>query len=126
MTNPTRKIFIFLTVAISYTGTASASDDIALRKEYDELRQTVQQLNAKLESLESKLAEVEQNAPLAEPPQPSLDIAYSGDSIYHLSGYTDAGFYGAEGGDGSFATGHFAPILHYQYKDLVLFEGELA
>ncbi|MEZ5275569.1 MAG: hypothetical protein R3F07_04215 [Opitutaceae bacterium] len=119
-------IFLCVIGFNSYAQAADSTSDDQLRKEYDELKQTVQLLNEKLQSLEAKLTQVEESEPQAVQSQSNLDNAYSGDSIYHIAGYADAGFYGTDGGDGSFATGSFAPILHYQYKDLVLFEGEIA
>ena len=46
-------ICICLASAVSYS-TAASTDDEQLRKEYDELKRTVQQLNEKLSSLEGK------------------------------------------------------------------------
>ena len=45
--------------------------------------------------------------------------------ITHLAGYADVGYTESENDDGSFGAGRFAPIFHYQYRDLVLVEAEL-
>jgi hypothetical protein len=48
------------------------------------------------------------------------------DIQWHLAGYADAGaMFQTGGGDDTFAFGHFNPMFHFQYKDIVLFEGEL-
>ena len=45
--------------------------------------------------------------------------------ITHLAGYADVGYTESDNSDGSFGAGRFAPIFHYQYRDLVLVEAEL-
>ncbi len=48
------------------------------------------------------------------------------DAKWHLAGYADAGLTFNDGpGSDTFASGKFNPMFHFQYKDLVLFEGEL-
>ena len=48
------------------------------------------------------------------------------DTKWHLAGYADAGaMFRTNGGDDTFAFGHFNPVFHFQYKDIVMFEGEL-
>ena len=51
----------------------------------------------------------------------------SQNSLVHLAGYADVGYEksDAEGDDGSYNIGTFAPIFHYQYRDLVMLEAEL-
>lgn len=46
-------------------------------------------------------------------------------TITHLAGYADVGYTEAESSNGSFGAGTFAPIFHYQYRDLVMLEAEL-
>lgn len=48
-------------------------------------------------------------------------------TLVHMSGYADVGFTktDATGDDGSFNVGTFAPIFHYQYRDMVMLESEL-
>ena len=52
---------------------------------------------------------------------------YTPNSLIHLSGYADVGYVktDADGDDGSFNVGSFAPIFHYQYRDIVMLESEL-
>ncbi|MCH8081012.1 MAG: hypothetical protein IID52_01320 [Proteobacteria bacterium] len=48
------------------------------------------------------------------------------DTKWHLAGYADAGaMFRTNGGDDTFAFGHFNPVFLFQYKDIVMFEGEL-
>ncbi len=48
------------------------------------------------------------------------------DAKWHLSGYASTGFRVSDKGDeeDTFEAGRLNPIFHFQYKDLVLFEGE--
>ena len=46
-------------------------------------------------------------------------------TLVHMSGYADVGYVKKEGKDGSFVVGTFAPIFHYQYRDIVMMEAEL-
>jgi hypothetical protein len=46
-------------------------------------------------------------------------------SSVHLGGYADAGYVTPTTGSGSFYVGHFAPIFHYKYDQLILLESEL-
>ncbi len=57
--------------------------------------------------------------------QSSFDNGTQSNVITHLAGYADVGYTETENDDGSFGAGRFAPIFHYQYRDLVLVEAEL-
>ncbi len=48
-------------------------------------------------------------------------------TLVHMAGYANVGYAktDAAGDDGSFSVGSFAPIFHYQYRDLVMLEAEL-
>tara|TARA_R110002074_G_scaffold212347_2_gene381797 strand:- start:341 stop:1585 length:1245 start_codon:yes stop_codon:yes gene_type:complete len=47
------------------------------------------------------------------------------DTLIHMAGYADVGYTDAESADSSFNVGTFAPIFHFQYRDLVMLESEL-
>lgn len=47
------------------------------------------------------------------------------DNLIHIAGYADVGYTDSESKDGSFNVGTFAPIFHFQYRDLVMLESEL-
>ena len=48
------------------------------------------------------------------------------DAKWHLAGYGDAGLIISDGaGPDTFTSGQFNPVFHFQYRDLVMFEGEL-
>lgn len=47
------------------------------------------------------------------------------DTLIHMAGYADVGYTDEESSDASFNVGRFAPIFHFQYKDLVMLESEL-
>ena len=46
-------------------------------------------------------------------------------SLIHMAGYADVGYENQEKADGNFNVGTFAPIFHFQYRDLFLLESEL-
>ncbi len=46
-------------------------------------------------------------------------------TLIHTAGYADVSYVNREGEDGSFTVGRFAPIFHYQYRDVVMLEAEL-
>jgi len=47
------------------------------------------------------------------------------DTLIHMAGYADVGYTDSESADSSFTVGRFAPIFHFQYRDLVMLESEL-
>jgi hypothetical protein len=47
------------------------------------------------------------------------------DTLIHMAGYADVGYVDSESTDSSFNVGTFAPIFHFQYRDLVMLESEL-
>lgn len=77
-----------------------------LEKRLDELQSQITALNT----------EVQQAAEWKNP-----------NTLIHMSGYADVGYSktDASGDDGTFTVGSFSPILHYQYRDLVMLESEL-
>ena len=46
-------------------------------------------------------------------------------SLAHLAGYADVGYTDSDKATGTFNAGRFAPIFHYQYRDLLMVEAEL-
>ena len=84
-----------------------------MQKEMDELKRQLQQ-SASKEEVQAVRQEV---AVASEWRQP--------DTLIHMAGYADVGYADTESKDGSFNVGTFAPIFHYQYRDLVMLESEL-
>ncbi len=74
------------------------------------------QINALQEQLSTLNGDIQQAAEWKNP-----------NTLVHMSGYADVGFSqsDAAGDGGSFSVGTFAPIFHYQYRDLVMLESEL-
>lgn len=60
----------------------------------------------------------------ADEAQPASYARTAGNSLFHLAGYAFAGYASADGND-SFDTVGFNPIVHFTYRDRLLFEGEL-
>ena len=84
--------------ALATTGVANAADEL------DTLKKDVAALKR----------EVKQAAEWKNP-----------NTLVHMAGYADVGYTNAESNDGSFNAGRFAPIFHYQYRDLIMLESEL-
>ena len=71
-------------------------------------------------------AKAEEATRTAESAAASRTAKLLSDTKWHLAGYADAGaMFRTKGGDDTFAFGHFNPVFHFQYKDIVMFEGEL-
>jgi hypothetical protein len=138
-----------LLVSLTTLPATAQEDDTTLQKNYEKLQSQFEQLSgdmAKLQSqikkqessldrkIEDKLAAQEavyvERVERLEATQAggggSLLSGTSGNSFYHIAGYADVGYTDADDGVSSFNTGHFAPIFHYQYKEILLLEAELA
>jgi len=53
----------------------------------------------------------------------------SPNTLIHMAGYADVNYVNVDtnaGSEGSFSTGTFAPIFHYQYQDKIMLEAEVA
>lgn len=95
------------------TSNLSASENL------DDLNSELEALKAKVDQLQQ---EITQSRAVTVPQSPALAIP---ESLVHLSGYADVGYVDSNTGDGGFKMGRFAPIFHYQFRDLVLLESEL-
>jgi len=85
----------------------------SMQQEMDELRQQLKNTVTKEE-----VNEVKQTISSAsEWRQP--------DTLIHMAGYADVGYTDTESEDGSFNVGTFAPIFHFQYRDIAMLEAEL-
>ena len=99
----------------------------------DTLKTQVEQLQKQLEIVQEKLKEQEQRSATKEDVlQLEKEVVQASEwlspnTIVHLAGYGDVGYsksYG-NGDNGDFRVGTFAPIFHFQYRDLVMLEAEL-
>ena len=95
---------------------------------------TVEQLAERLERMQQEMDQLKQqlkkSATKEEVQIIKKDVATASewlqpDTLIHMSGYADVGYTDSESEDGSFNVGTFAPIFHYQYRDLVMLESEL-
>ncbi len=79
--------------------------------------ESVEQIRSQIEELQRRLDRVEKEAKAEER---SL-------TKWHLAGYTDASYIStdADGVEDTFALGHFNPVFHWMYRDMLLFESEL-
>jgi opacity protein-like surface antigen len=91
------------TVAVS-TASVAAPNDEKLSERLERMQQEVDQLRQ----------DVAKSSEWLQP-----------DTLIHMSGYADVGYAKSESQEGSFNVGTFAPIFHFQYRDLVMLEAEL-
>jgi hypothetical protein len=100
---------------------------------YESLKSQVTQLEEQLERVKEQLTtQQEQSVTREEVAGLGVSLDRASDwstpnTLVHLAGYGDAGYtksYGS-GDDGSFRVGSFAPIFHFQYRDLVMLEAEM-
>jgi hypothetical protein len=77
----------------------------------DEIKQQLDALQSQVTALSSELQQA------AEWKNPN--------TLVHMAGYGAVGFVSPENGNDSFIVGAFAPIFHYQYRDVVMLESEL-
>jgi hypothetical protein len=100
---------------------------------YDALKAQVDVLQKQLEQVQQQLrAQEEQSVTRAEVQQIKKEVVKASDwrspnALIHLAGYGDVGYEQSYGNNdnGSFKVGSFAPIFHFQYRDLVMLEAEL-
>jgi len=103
----------------------AAESEAALRAELEALKRRISELERKLEArrrserqTEEKLAELEKEvASAAEWKSPN--------TLIHMAGYADVGYTDERSKSGTFDSVRFNPIVHYQYRDLVMLESEL-
>ncbi|VAW79738.1 hypothetical protein MNBD_GAMMA15-875 [hydrothermal vent metagenome] len=99
----------------------------------DGLRNMVETLQKQLEQVQKQLDEQEKSSVTREDLARVEKKAASAsewkepNTLIHMAGYADVGYTNVErgGDDGSFGVGTFAPIFHFQYRDLVMLEAEL-
>jgi len=85
----------------------------------------LESLREKIDNLEKQLDAVEKQQNDAEAAIDSASEWKYPDTIFHMAGYADVGYAKSESNDGSFLLGRFAPIFHFQYRDIVMVEAEL-
>lgn len=115
------KVITYGTLAAVSTAAIAAETNVEalsqrlemMQKEMDELKRQIQ-MSASKKDVQAVRQEV---AVAKEWRQP--------DTLIHMAGYADVGYADTESKDGSFNVGTFAPIFHYQYRDLVMLESEL-
>ncbi len=94
-----------------------------LRAEVQQSNQTASAAKTSAQETAGKLETVKKMASVG------ASAAYSGtesDAKWHLAGYADTTFVVNDGpAPSSFIGGQINPILHFQYKDLLMFESEL-
>lgn len=96
---------------------------------YAALQEEIRTLRERLEALEKELAErrrVEKEVEELKREVKSAAEWKSPNTLIHMAGYADVGFTDQRSKASTFSAGSFNPILHYQYRDLVMLESELS
>ncbi len=130
-------------VALGPTATFAASDMDELRKTVDMLQKQLEQVQEQLKAQEQKdsaasvtasPARTGEEVPVTREEMDELrkEVATASEwrtpnTLVHMAGYSSVGYEKKQGADddGSFTVGQFAPIFHFQYRDLVMLEAEL-
>ena len=113
-------------ISIGVVGSMLCSTAIAAPS-VEELAQRLEQMQIEMNKLKEQLANsaTKQEVRVVENKVAQANEWRSPDTQVHLAGYADVGYTDAQSEDGSFNAGTFAPIFHFQYRDLVMLEAEL-
>jgi len=126
-------------IALGPTATFAAGEMDELRKTVDMLQKQLEQVQERLKAQEQEPAtsapsRTTEEAPVTRREMDELrkDVATASEwrspnTLIHMAGYASVGYEKTQGNDdnGSFTVGQFAPIFHFQYRDLVMLEAEL-
>tara|TARA_R110002110_G_scaffold12718_3_gene60896 strand:+ start:59367 stop:60644 length:1278 start_codon:yes stop_codon:yes gene_type:complete len=122
-----------LLAAVLLSSAGFASSGVLADDRYETLKAKIDQLEGELAEMKELLTPLQESAPSVERLEDlEASLRENGRSrlpntLVHLAGYGDAGYtktYG-DNGDERFRVGTFAPIFHFQYRDLVMLEAEL-
>ena len=119
--NRVAKTIVFAVVTSSFSTAALAEPSV------EELAERLERMQQEMDQLKQQL---KNSATKDEVQVIKKDVATAGewlqpDTLIHMAGYADVGYTDSESEDGSFNVGTFAPIFHFQYRDLVMLESEL-
>ena len=125
-TFPLKPVVLAVLVALAPIPSLAATDT-------DQLQKTVEDLQIQLEQVQEQLDKQKQQSVTREEVQElekevvKASEWLSPNTLIHLAGYADVGYEKTQGDndDGSFKVGRFAPIFHFQYRDLVMLEAEM-
>jgi len=121
MTRTVGRAIVFAAIASAFSTAALANPTLEeLAKRLAHMQQEMDQLKLQIENSATK----------KEIQVIKKDVATAGgwlqpDTLIHMAGYADVGYTDSESSGGSYNVGTFAPIFHYQYRDLVMLESEL-
>lgn len=100
--------------------------------DYDVLQDQVKALQKQLEQVQNALKDMDKKSASKEDMETAktefrkeISNSMTPNTLVHLAGYADVGYDSKAGDSGSFNVGTFAPIIHYQYKDMFMLESEL-
>jgi len=116
-----------IATSLASTVPARAGADDPLLERIEQLEAELQALREQVTQTEETAAQAEETAEEARQTANAVDADVNGgDMSWHIAGYTHAGAVVTDGdSEDSFLFGGFNPAFHFQYRDLVMFEGEL-
>jgi Phosphate-selective porin O and P len=128
-----RSILLVLAMGLPFSAAAqeqiSTEDYQALKNQVEALQEQLQQVQDGMRGYEEQMSvkegQVEQEVTQLKEDVARADEWKQTDTLIHLAGYADVSYAFAPGNSGDFGVGRFAPIFHYQYRDLVMLESEL-
>lgn len=117
-------------IAATLPLSASAADPIeALQRQIDVLQKQLEELRNQVQQQKQAAAGNQELAKEVDALKQEVKSAAewkAQNTAVHLAGYGDLGYTDAKSASGTFTPFSFNPILHYQYKDLLLAEAELS
>lgn len=116
---------VLLVTAVALPAPGNAQSNEELLRRIEGMERELDTLRGRVGDAETQAQETQQRVTAAERKASEPDRVYT---KWHLAGYTDWSFIADDNGtepDTTFSFGHFNPVFHFQYRDLVLFEGEL-
>ena len=116
---------ILAVVSLPAVAVAQDAGDIQrLERQLEDLANQVQELKQQLDTLRKKTASKQEVEQIQRQVEENAEFR-GADIVMHLAGYGSVLYKDGDNSDSTFAVGSFNPILHFQYKDLILLESEL-
>lgn len=137
-------LMVFLLIAMSQTNSAPATaEELSNEELLDRIKMLEQQLE-EMENIKQEVRELhellsknqqatqeagqkaEQASRVASQAEQRAVYPEVQDTIWHLAGYASVGMeFQTKSDQNDFLSGQFNPVFHFQFRDIILFEGEL-
>ena len=117
-------VLILAVVSPAVAVAQDAADIQRIERQIEALAAQVQELKQQLEVQRQQAASKQEVQQVQRQVEENAEFR-SADSVVHLAGYGSVRYEDGDNSDSTFAVASFNPILHFQYKDLILLESEL-